>query len=1317
MAKNEQLHLALLNDELFNRPGAQAALDAILAVDLSGDIDDPKAEAFRKAIIDHHAVFNDLGELKVAENDTNDEAFLEKANFPHSFTQLQNDAIQSRIQLGLKTANDPLLIQFSQAENPAAIRLLIKNNSSLIAPSPGKDMGTPEIVSNEMAITLKNYAQNILLQNKITAVTYSAENSERLAILGHNRKNRDERINAAKQLGFPGDIIAINQMTAEKAWLKKFAFDVSRRSAADISSQQGALRVSTAQDFCNIIGGDTILYPALLNQAKGVLGNRFLQVSIEAGKLSSKELAKIAAAETAQAAIEIFKGNAEFEEDDENPYLKHAVTDANLLALRQAAIKQLLISQIKDAQGLETDNINLSGLRNYKDYDSIRDAVKKLPLLDEEKKQIAVGLIEGTSGLGTLMVGLADIKLHLLDATPAQLKSLIDKQGLVTNFKEAFPILTNYTLSLLSDPTYANYVREQAFIGYMKTQPIEGQPSEKLRNLLPTQGNGINLNKGIRTNTLKEISKELLGFYSANDLITEAVVDSYNTYVGAELAFRDNKDKTAAELLAIIKGNAELDDSYKGIILPPEKNKLWGRLTTEYVSKLPEANIDNLSQLSKARNVGELKTALTALTMTNQDWVTPESLPAIRKAANQRLAAMQLSKHVLFGAQRPAMQAMIRHLPADKQTELLAKPEILVTLANAKNLIELKQTLNETNLPHDLSKKLLDENKFLSSIAKIHNAEIARILSLRNPLPEVDAGQISRINALLATEDAFSNQGQIRSTIAEISNIIYGNLTALEEPFKTANAAQLDDAITGPIEAQHTRNIGLLAKLKEGPELTILSAFLPVFKTDGLNQNDKTTLITAVKDKPYNNFSVMMNTEPFKTKLPNWQHHITPQVFNSLKTQLFKQQYTSNTGFFTARTKELNKQLADLGGVVDMGNTIGKSLKKLQTLHPERWFHPLQGISQNEACKIEPDVKKIAATCSTLLERLRQQKDLIQTERKSLPKLIDIDKAKHEQYVKRHRRLLEIQNVIDENIAKYEPFEKIFYGNPDADPDTIHHKGTLQVLAEAKEGNQSLVITNPNQSYIDRPLDQKNTSLGATYQPDDVTDIDRSGSAVTSSSETSDLYYKLEPAIKPGHYREHTTTYQTKGTTLHTSFIEERLSNKTTRISMAPTVGTMTNEMKVERAMSAAAQMIATLSDRKAKLVLSGHDAESVGYLWTALVLLGKNNSVRKFTAKDIIMNTTVFNPDKELGTLYGFAKTSIYNEQFKDTPATKMLVKRYEHVIGDMAGKNKKQVDEFMELRNITKKLDKEENKEATQNVAQKIEEDENYSGPRLGS
>lgn len=64
-------------------------------------------------------------------------------------------------------------------------------------------------------------------------------------------------------------------------------------------------------------------------------------------------------------------------------------------------------------------------------------------------------------------------------------------------------------------------------------------------------------------------------------------------------------------------------------------------------------------------------------------------------------------------------------------------------------------------------------------------------------------------------------------------------------------------------------------------------------------------------------------------------------------------------------------------------------------------------------------------------------------------------------------------------------------------------------------------------------------------------------------------------------------------------------------------------------------------------LILEDSDFETVRYLWTALIILGKKTEP-KFNYKSIKVMIEEFNPVDELGFIIGFSKSSLYETEFK---------------------------------------------------------------------
>lgn len=90
---------------------------------------------------------------------------------------------------------------------------------------------------------------------------------------------------------------------------------------------------------------------------------------------------------------------------------------------------------------------------------------------------------------------------------------------------------------------------------------------------------------------------------------------------------------------------------------------------------------------------------------------------------------------------------------------------------------------------------------------------------------------------------------------------------------------------------------------------------------------------------------------------------------------------------------------------------------------------------------------------------------------------------------------------------------------------------------------------------------------------------------------------------------------------------------------------------KVNFAMLMARQLLASsdeIPSKKNPIVLRGRDAEQLEYLWTALMLIGKNTPEMRFGADAIVVKSHAFKPKEQLNWKKNFSTNSRYNQSFQ---------------------------------------------------------------------
>ncbi|WP_131782345.1 hypothetical protein [Legionella gresilensis] len=419
------------------------------------------------------------------------------------------------------------------------------------------------------------------------------------------------------------------------------------------------------------------------------------------------------------------------------------------------------------------------------------------------------------------------------------------------------------------------------------------------------------------------------------------------------------------------------------------------------------------------------------------------------------------------------------------------------------------------------------------------------------------------------------------------------------------------------------------------------------------------------------------------------ERELTPSRFEDLKSKVIQAKVL--TGAIDLindsnrddlkKVKEFHKTISSGTDSILWGTMDDlEQMAKVPGLH---WLSPaFQAAAAKDAHNMSKKMGVIAQGCNTLIEQLEKQQKIITRELGRLPPkeamgnpADNVEKKRFKEINKQRQDLEALREDINERLATLRRVHAVLYGDPDQAHPTLK-KGVLKVLQEAKEAKGAVKFSSYKYDYHDYPM----AELKDHRKPRQGGNNAAAPSGATISQPTNNAAtYSSVPKVAPGHFRKYEMTID-DGTNPNSSFsfIETRgpkdmeaYRNSDGSYTADPSVSfemldfpggeievdspAETPEIqkaRMEYAFAVATQMLSTLSGpptKENRILLEGRGklgAAQVPYLWTALMILGKNDPNMKFDHTAINVDCASFSPEGQFRfskPRLGFSGSSVY--------------------------------------------------------------------------
>ena len=262
-------------------------------------------------------------------------------------------------------------------------------------------------------------------------------------------------------------------------------------------------------------------------------------------------------------------------------------------------------------------------------------------------------------------------------------------------------------------------------------------------------------------------------------------------------------------------------------------------------------------------------------------------------------------------------------------------------------------------------------------------------------------------------------------------------------------------------------------------------------------------------------------------------------------------------------------------------------------------------------------------------------------------------------------------------------------------------RGLVKTVDAAQQDSQAIELSTVF------TLEHRDLPIGHDDEDDDEASMEVQEHSVKDVAElekNAAVYMPVEK-VAPGKKREYTvktssgqcigTFTEQRGTK---KAIEEGHQNSSPTLKLTATdapVGDVDKDPnvlnhKIIYAFAMATKLLAdfdTPPHAKDQITLKGGDPETLKFIFTALLLIGKEVKGMKFSPAAIRVTTIDFDPSKEItgtGYFWGFTNNSCYNTYFKNSPFVETIIKDINRLSKDKTGNSEKQSEFAEKLTNI---------------------------------
>ncbi|WP_019216267.1 hypothetical protein [Legionella tunisiensis] len=789
--QNAELLAALQDDTIISRAAGAGALDAL---DALMKVNRTVPDDFRGVILAKKDFWHGFNGMNVDPPKPNDGTFLDDTGgfvgVGANFTVLHKLAVQRRVQAGLKvsggTLDEPFLVDLingdeANARTKLATKPAIFGALATLTHPAAWDVNTEDFLTAGAIGEIKTQAKEQLLLNKIKNTRATKDEIEHLiAEAAAGTAQFRVALQAAPwnlTAQTAGNLVAANFTdVVKKAALEKgLALAIGLKSQVDLLNPNTLLTLNKdTANFKNDFGApytDVLLGDPEIQKAKEQLGQRFLIAKLS--QLDGPRVEHLVAL-ASQGDVGGFITKVGLHNDlaganfgNPNNFVPHAVTATSLPILRQAAALQAL--KIKIAQCDDPDTLNALMAATTKEQ--IKQILTDKPALGFSTSPAFREALDNLS-LAQVndIVAAAHVQKRLLAANTAQLKAFVTSPTAVNDIQaymgQNISVAMQSKVTTHLTPERITEIREKALLSYAKT--------ELVKPTVIDDGALDNLVQAGSVNGVRDGVRLLMGGNEADGLIVtggahqdRGLLQQVRAYAAAEQVYRDSLglDLSGGGYNTMVGAINDLNghppqghqQALMAVLPPKDKQVLQERLVTSLVNRFPNNRpLSQLTALATAKTDPEFANALRAMGITEHSWVNKDARVRLQAAASEKALTSQINATAQFGAEaHPALLALVKQLPLNKQQELLNTPEVMKALLNVQDAHddlakrEAVQVVKEILGENIDVEPFVEENYRLHLINQIADPNIARIIAQQSPPLDIDKGKIEQINAAL----------------------------------------------------------------------------------------------------------------------------------------------------------------------------------------------------------------------------------------------------------------------------------------------------------------------------------------------------------------------------------------------------------------------------------------------------------------------------------------------------------------------------------------------------------------------------------------
>ena len=1283
MAKNLQIAIALKNPELLTKADNVKALSALVAAGTN-------LVNFSKALKDNEPFWKQFDGLDNADFADPNDLTEDGTDDDDKLETLFQLAAEKRVLLGLQSASEDILKKIIAPASGQPLRAAlaadpVATQIGKIHEAPNWDAALENFLSDQVTEDFQREAQRLLLASKIKACTAADIKKVDDLLKAITDANNGNFVLAAKALGVDDisaakmahDVVGplVRAEAAKKSFtvnhVKIFSANYALAGADGKINPYTELNKADKQFIADLPDPYKVIEEKDAASIKGFLGSQYLYAKI--AQMEHKEALKIAKTTDVGQLRVILKGDAD------DVFLDLAVNEQNIVEFRHLAAVRALKIEIERTSDLSALRA-LIPARTPQIFQSTLESSPSLGFAGEQGRELRSAFKNNTSPLFWL-VPAAHVRLSLLTGDVQELQKLIKDEETPKLFRDkyynTFPIdngIANAFEMYLDNPDNRFMLRQQALLAVAKSKFFELEP-DVLQEILDAENDG----------TLRPKMLAVLGINddSAKDLIAdsnnELVNKELRAYAKIELVAKSASGKDFNELRGIINTLQE-DILVKNILPIADIGVAQIGLAVHLLKKCPADKVADLVKLTQAKNLVEMKAALEELGVKDRAWSFEESIKELREAALPRAIELKIDAASTLGdGARPELLKLFNDFPPEKQQALLANDKLLPAVMNATSAAKFAKMLD---IPDSLiapGTALRAEYDRIILSSRIQNAAIAKILAGMTSLV-LTADKVDKINALLNEPTLDLDRNTFIATIEKISTVVSpSDLRSFNESFglDPLGANNLDGHRAADlIITQFVRNEHIIAKLQgpDSPEKGIYKFIATLNKNEILSQANGQKLVdeckTATSREDLIEKIKAINPAIDAVTLKSFEQKLTQDIYNDLKRPFSQAKFLENATRQTSIDADklaANAALAELKKLTDVNKGMNSELNRMSNLSAMAWLNPaFQSAAYKNAYAMKQQFTELNDACNVIVTNLEHAQAFFQEKLDSLPSQDAMQTkgltAKEQQTIDEHRNFLIMQkDGIANDLGIYTKIQTVLQGNPNNPSDSLTGKGVLKMLDEAMSGRPVKFL-----GYESKCVAYKNSEREKHFRPGytgvkaDPMPINMVLGANTKSYEVDPDNMKLgkdeffEHTIGSGadegyfteeHGPRHQAPHYNPGKSADAEAVDFPVE-----VKLSPNKFPTSENGKIQYSMAMASRMLAGATPSlENKILLQGADGDKIKHMWTACMAQMMAMGISAGNAqKFITVRCPFFDPAQEMGTFYGLAEGSLYENVYK---------------------------------------------------------------------